>query len=105
MWERVLDWIWDLHGMNCREAVRLSSHALERRLTLSERFALWCHHRLCRWCLAYSRQIRAMRRWMRTMRETAPGPRLAKERAARIKAALAAARKESPPPRDEGESA
>jgi hypothetical protein len=46
---------------NCKEATRLQSAALDRRLTLLERFGLRCHLVLCKWCRRYGRQIKILR--------------------------------------------
>jgi hypothetical protein len=41
----------------CKEAIRLQSAALDRKLMPVERFGLAVHIRLCKWCRAYGRQI------------------------------------------------
>ena len=46
---------------NCREASRLQSDALDRSLSLSQRFGLRLHLLLCRWCRRYGKQIRFLR--------------------------------------------
>jgi len=46
---------------NCKEASRLQSAALDRRLTLLERFGLRCHLVLCKWCCRYGRQVKFLR--------------------------------------------
>lgn len=45
----------------CREAVALQSQALDRKLTLVERFGLRCHVLLCQWCRRYEKQIAFLR--------------------------------------------
>ncbi|MGD0814392.1 MAG: zf-HC2 domain-containing protein [Verrucomicrobiota bacterium] len=45
----------------CKEAIRLQSAALDRNLTLTERFGLRLHLVLCRWCRAYGRQVAFLR--------------------------------------------
>jgi len=46
---------------DCKEAIRLQSAALDRRLTPLERFGLRSHLFLCKWCCSYGRQIRFLR--------------------------------------------
>jgi hypothetical protein len=46
---------------SCKEATRLQSAALDRRLTLLERLGLRCHLVLCKWCCRYGRQIKFLR--------------------------------------------
>jgi hypothetical protein len=46
---------------SCKEATRLQSAKLDRRLTLLERFGLRCHLLLCKWCRRYGRQIKFLR--------------------------------------------
>jgi hypothetical protein len=46
---------------SCKEAIRLQSAALDRKLTLMERFGLRFHLVLCKWCRAYGRQITFLR--------------------------------------------
>jgi hypothetical protein len=46
---------------NCKEAGRLQSAALDRRLTLLERFCLRCHLLVCKWCRRYGKQITFLR--------------------------------------------
>ncbi len=42
---------------SCKEAARLSSESLERKLSLRERLLLWLHGRVCYYCTRYSSQI------------------------------------------------
>ncbi len=53
--------------MNCRQAARLLSEAIDRPLTPGERLALRLHTLLCAGCRNYRRQIAflrlACRRW------------------------------------------
>src|SRR5277367_3064034 len=46
---------------SCNQATRLQSAALDRRLTLLERFGLRCHLVLCKWCCRYGRQVKFLR--------------------------------------------
>ena len=41
----------------CKEASRLQSQALERKLSLMQRFGLRIHLLLCKWCRRYGKQI------------------------------------------------
>jgi hypothetical protein len=45
----------------CRQAARLQSDALDRPLPPSQRFGLWFHLLICKWCRRYGRQLRFMR--------------------------------------------
>jgi hypothetical protein len=47
--------------LNCRQAVRAQSEALDQPLSPARRFGLWLHLLLCRWCRRYGRQIRFLR--------------------------------------------
>jgi len=46
--------------LSCKEATRLLSEALDRRLLLSERVALCFHLFICKLCRRYARQIRVL---------------------------------------------
>lgn len=48
--------------MNCQEATRLMSEALDRPLSGQERFALRLHTMLCRGCNNYGKQMVFIRR-------------------------------------------
>lgn len=54
-----------LLNLNCREASRLASEALDRRLTFLERWGLRLHLMICTSCRAWRRQVRLIRRAMR----------------------------------------
>jgi hypothetical protein len=90
MCQRLLDWLWDLQGLTCREAMRLAAKAMDAPLRLRERAALRLHNVLCHCCRDYAWQIRLLRRWLRRMaRIDAPiSARLPRDRAQRIKDAL-----------------
>ena len=47
--------------LNCNQTTQLVSQSLDRRLTLSERFALRLHLMLCKFCKRFSQQIQIMR--------------------------------------------
>jgi len=49
----------------CQEATRLSSEAMERRLSIKERFDLWAHLRVCDLCTRFSKQIHDLRKLLR----------------------------------------
>jgi hypothetical protein len=68
MLRRMLDWLWDLQGLTCREATRLAANAMDRPLTFRERVKLSMHNLLCSYCRSYMRQLRFVRKWVRSMR-------------------------------------
>jgi hypothetical protein len=45
----------------CREASRLQSEALDRKLSVPQRFGLSLHLLVCKWCRRYGKQIRFLR--------------------------------------------
>ena len=46
---------------SCKEATRLQSAALDRKLTLRQRLGLRIHLALCKWCRRYGKQITFLR--------------------------------------------
>ena len=79
----------------CKEAIRLESAALDRKLTLLERFGLRFHLILCKWCRSYGRQITFLRSAAgRHARDDPYSPRqvLSSEARERIKRMLRAGR-------------
>ena len=46
---------------SCREAARLQSESLDRRLAFSQRLGLRIHLALCKWCRRYGKQITFLR--------------------------------------------
>ena len=50
---------------SCQEATRLSSEAMERRLSFKERFDLWAHLRICDFCSQFSKQVHGLRKVLR----------------------------------------
>jgi hypothetical protein len=46
---------------NCREATRLQSEALDKKLPFPKRVGLWLHLLICKWCRRYGKQIRFLR--------------------------------------------
>jgi hypothetical protein len=96
MWHRLGDWLWNLQGLTCREAMRLSARAMDAPLHPCDRAAVWLHNHLCDCCRAYAKQIRLLRRWMWHMGQRDALPEkagLSHSQAQRIKAAL---RREEP---------
>ena len=67
MLRRVLDWLWHLQGLTCREAIRLAANAMDRPMTFRERAKLSMHGLLCSYCRNYMRQLRFVRKWVRRM--------------------------------------
>lgn len=59
-----------LSMLTCKEASRLQSQALDRRLDFGERLSLRFHMALCDACTRVSRQLDFLRRAMRAY----PGP-------------------------------
>jgi hypothetical protein len=47
-------------SLNCREASRAQSDALEAPLPPAKRVGLWIHLLLCKWCRRYGRQLRLL---------------------------------------------
>lgn len=48
-------------SLNCRQASRLQSEALDHRLPMLQRVGLRIHLFLCKWCRRYGKQIRFLR--------------------------------------------
>ena len=71
-------------SLDCNEAIRLQSDALDRPLSFSQRMGLRLHLLFCKWCLRYGRQIKFLRIVARDcdhVREPAqPLPAAARER-------------------------
>ncbi len=61
LFRRLAMWI-AKHTPTCSEMARLSSHALERPLTLRQRFDRLAHFIACDWCLRYARHLRFLRK-------------------------------------------
>ena len=49
----------------CQEATRLSSEAMERKLSIKERIALWLHLRGCDLCTRFLKQTHGLRNLLR----------------------------------------
>jgi hypothetical protein len=56
--------------LNCNQTTQLVSQSLDRRLTLSERFALQLHLMLCKFCKRFSQQIQIMHVNIKTLINT-----------------------------------
>lgn len=53
--------------LTCREATTLMSRSMDAPLRYSQRFSLWMHLSMCRFCRRYQRQLRFLRiatRWL-----------------------------------------
>ena len=73
----------------CRETTKLASRALDERLSLRERWALWIHLAVCRNCARFNRQLQQMRRLFRMEAGDADNtPGLAPEARQRIETEL-----------------
>jgi hypothetical protein len=48
-------------ALNCREASRAQSEALDHPLPRPTRIGLWLHLLMCKWCRRYGKQIRFLR--------------------------------------------
>jgi hypothetical protein len=46
---------------NCRDASRLQSEALDKKLSFAKRVGLRLHLLICKWCRRYGKQIRFLR--------------------------------------------
>ena len=76
---------------DCREAARLQSESLDRRLPLSKRVGLRLHLVYCKWCRRYGRQISFLRSAARESTEhdpAAPPQALSADARERIKRRL-----------------
>jgi hypothetical protein len=56
--------------LSCKEASRLISQGMERRLSLGERIALRLHVRICDACTRFTSQVKFLRRALQAY----PGP-------------------------------
>ena len=56
--------------LSCREASRLISEGMDRRLSVAERFALRLHVGICDACMRFTRQMKFLRRTLKNF----PGP-------------------------------
>jgi len=56
---------WQIFTLRCRDASRLSSKALDTRLTFTERLALRGHGLMCKSCRRFEVQMRALRMALR----------------------------------------
>ena len=49
----------------CKDVTRMMSEAMDRRLPLRKRIAIYVHRLICLWCDRYYRQLRLTRDWSR----------------------------------------
>ena len=65
-----------LNGISpdCRQASRMQSEAVHRRLSILERLGLRVHLLLCSWCRRYGHQVSVLRLLARNCEEEAPQP-------------------------------
>jgi putative zinc finger protein len=87
--------LWRWLNLPCREFARLSSEALDRPLSRSERYALKIHLVSCLGCRRFARQVRFVRDALRTLStrleqvdDPLPGPDLPLDVRQRIKSLL-----------------
>jgi hypothetical protein len=77
----------------CKQATRLQSEAMDRRLSFFEKLGLRLHLLLCKWCRRYGAQLKFLRSAARQCQEheSGQGPhKLTPEARARIKQKLQA---------------
>jgi predicted anti-sigma-YlaC factor YlaD len=101
---RILNWLWALHGLTCREAIRLLALSMDGRPTFLERVRLFVHVRLCGVCRNYACQIRLLQKWAGQMNDEKfwpSKPSLSLASASRIKKRLATASRLMPNTSDE----
>ncbi len=60
--------------LSCKEATRLISESLDRKLPLRQRLALRLHGLFCQWCRRYRRHLRFLRDAIRRHPERLEGP-------------------------------
>jgi hypothetical protein len=76
-------------SLNCREASRAQSEAIDHPLPIAKRLGLWLHLLICKWCHRYGKQIRFLRVVAcKELAEAAP-QKLSSETRERIKAVIA----------------
>jgi hypothetical protein len=91
MLRSIQKWLWDVHGLTCREATRLAARAMDQPLTIGEHVRLFLHGLLCAYCRNYARQLRLLRKWARSLsapKVPSSGPAMPAGSAARIKEKL-----------------
>ena len=75
-------------NLNCREAARLVSEGMDRRLSLLERIGLRLHLLICTACRQWRRQTTMIRRALRHVRREAEAERLSEPARKRIREAI-----------------
>lgn len=88
----ILEWIW-IKARPCCEITPLISDALDRRLTLKERWRMWFHTAVCHWCRRFHKQAALIRRATHTLEraeeaDAAPDASLSADARDRINSAL-----------------
>jgi hypothetical protein len=73
---------------DCREASRLQSHALDRRLSWLQRLGLRIHLLYCLWCRRYGRQILFVKKTAQGIDREPDVPPLSKGAKARMRLVL-----------------
>jgi hypothetical protein len=81
--------------LTCKDASHLISERQERPLGLRERWGLWLHLLICKYCRRFERQVAMLSRALRELgrrhaADTQQGIDLGPEARARIRAAIAA---------------
>ena len=61
--------LWAAFSPTCKQATRLQSEAMDRRLSIFERLGLRLHLSLCKWCRRYGEQLRFLRSVARKCQE------------------------------------
>jgi hypothetical protein len=78
--------------LNCREASRLASESLDRRLPLTSRIRLRLHLMMCHYCRRFSAQMRMLKTWSLRIdlwhQDRFPEAQLSETARARIRQAL-----------------
>lgn len=80
--------------LTCKEASRLASESLDRKLTWRQRIKLWMHLAMCRLCFGFAKDIRQLRDAAQLraadaeMEAAQPEVKLSAEARARMKRAL-----------------
>ena len=90
LWHKILSGVASL-SLNCREATRAQSDALDAPLPIMRRVGLRIHWLMCKWCRRYGEQIHFLRSSAHAHEEAltkAEPERLSEEARARIKEKL-----------------
>lgn len=75
--------------LSCKDVSHLATQALDRKLTLAERWGMWLHLSICAACRRFERQIALLHRAMSRLRnQPAASGTLPDEAKARIRRTL-----------------